>query len=183
VKTGLWCCPKCGVKLVAKNLSHSCGDWSVDRFLEGKSASERALYLAFTAAIAACGPHDVAPAKTRVAFLAQVRFASVNRLSGETMDVHFVLPSALESERLRRVESVGKLFVHHVRITRVADIDDELRAWLAKSYVEYGERTWLARSTPHGRAERRRGAREAHVETATSRSRPARPRAQRLRRT
>jgi hypothetical protein len=143
VETALWSCPKCGAKLVARNLSHSCGDWSVDRFLDGKSESERALYDAFSAAIARCGPYHLAPAKTRVAFLAQVRFASVNRISRGTMDIHFVLPSALASPRFRRVEQVGKLFVHHVRVTDVADIDDELRGWLARSYVEYGERTWL----------------------------------------
>src|SRR5262252_10262154 len=97
----LWECPRCGVKLVARNLSHSCGDYSIEKFLRDKSVVGRTLFERFVALIARCGPYEVAPAKTRVAFMAQVRFASVNRVGDESIDVHFVLPRALESPRFR----------------------------------------------------------------------------------
>lgn len=141
----LWTCPRCGVKLVARNLSHACGEWSIARFLDGKTDAGRALFERFVALIAACGPYDVAPAKTRVAFLARVRFASVNRVGRDSIDVHFVLPRALASPRFRRVERVGKLYVHHLRLARARDFDRELRAWLRASYAEYGQRAWLDR--------------------------------------
>jgi hypothetical protein len=139
----LWECPKCGVKLVSRNLSHSCGMFSVEKFLGGKSDVSVALFHAFEKAIAACGPYDVAPAKTRVAFLAKVRFASVNRIGADSIDVHFVLPRKIESDRFRRVEKLGKLYVHHARLTSARDLDVEFKRWLKASYVEYGQRRWL----------------------------------------
>lgn len=139
----LWECPRCGVKLVARNLSHSCGDFSIDGFLAGKTERGRELFASFLALVAQCGPYDVAAAKTRVALMAQVRFASVNRVGKDSIDVHFVLPRAIRSRRLRRVEQIGKLHVHHLRLARAEDIDGELLEWLRASYVEYGQRTWL----------------------------------------
>jgi hypothetical protein len=139
----LWKCPRCGAKLLTRNLSHSCGDFSVAKFLRGKSVLGRDLYQRFVALIRGCGPYDVAPAKTRVAFLAQVRFASVNRIGADTIDVHFVLPRALRSHRFRRVDHLGKVHVHHLRLSRPGDFDDQLRGWLRRSYDEYGQRTWL----------------------------------------
>ena len=141
----LWKCPKCGVSLVARNLSHSCGDYSVAKFLQGKSERGRSLFAKFEALIARCGPYEVAPAKTRVAFLARVRFASVNRVGEDAIDVHFVLPRALANRRFRRVEKVGNVWVHHLRLAGVRDFDRELASWLRKSYAEYGEQRWLTR--------------------------------------
>src|SRR5262245_7066499 len=106
----LWECPECGAKLVSRNLSHSCGDWSVKKFLASKGTNARALFERFVSLISALGPYNLAPAKTRVAFMARVRFASVNRVSEEAIDVHFVLPRALASSRFRRVERVGNCF-------------------------------------------------------------------------
>jgi hypothetical protein len=139
----LWKCPRCGVKLAWRNLSHSCGDFSVAQFLHGKSTVGRDLYQRFVALIGACGPYDVAPAETRVAFLAQVRFASVNRIGTDSIDVHFVLPRALHSGRFRRVDHLGRLHVHHLKLSRPDDFDTELAGWLQQSYLEYGQRTWL----------------------------------------
>jgi hypothetical protein len=136
-------CPRCGVKLVAKNLSHACGDYSIDAFLRGKTTAERRLFARFVRLIAKCGPYTVAPAKTRVAFCAQVRFASVNRVGRGTIDVHFVLPRVVDHPRIRKIDHLGKLHVHHVRLSRAADCDRELAAWLAQAYAEYGERRWL----------------------------------------
>jgi hypothetical protein len=141
----LWACPRCGAKLVAENMSHACGAFSVDAFLAGKGRRGRALFARFTRCVAACGPYELAPAKTRIAFLSRVRFASVNRLSDEAIDVHFVLPRCIDSPRIRRVEKVGNVFVHHLRLVAPADFDDELRSWLAAAREEYGERRWLER--------------------------------------
>ena len=151
----LWMCPQCGVKLVARNLAHSCGDYSIEKFLAGKSKIGRTLFNRFVALVGKCGLYDIAPAKTRVAFLSKVRFASVNRVNKDSIDVHFVLPRAVRSRRFRRVEPVGKLHVHHLRLATAEDFDNELMDWLRASYVEYGERVWLeprlGNHTPRGK--------------------------------
>jgi hypothetical protein len=138
-----WQCPRCGAKLIARNLSHACGAYSVETFLSGKSDTGRDLFARFVTLIAECGAHEVAPAKTRVAFMAKVRFASVNRVGRDSIDAHFVLPRALESSRFRRVEHLGKLYVHHLRLRVPEDFDRELAGWLRQSYREYGQRAWL----------------------------------------
>jgi hypothetical protein len=130
---------------VSRGLSHSCGPHSVEQFLRGKGAKARALFERFVGLISACGPYHLAPAKTRVAFLASVRFASVNRLSAASIDAHFVLPRTVASPRFRRVERLGKLSVHHLRFTELRQMDDEVQQWLRQAYVEYGERRWLER--------------------------------------
>lgn len=139
----LWKCPDCGAKLIAKNLSHACGAFSVEKFLEGKTGIGRELFGRFATLIARCGPYEVAPAKTRVAFMGKVRFASVNRVGADYIDVHFVLPRTLESPRLRKVEQLGKLYVHHLRLGDRCEFDRELSDWLRLSYREYGQRGWL----------------------------------------
>lgn len=144
----LWSCPRCGAKLLSGGLSHSCGPFRVARFLRGRDRRERALFGRFVALVAACGPYEVAPAKTRVAFLVKVRFASVNRLGPGGMDVHFVLPRELPSTRLRRIDRVGRLFVHHLRVFQPEELDAEVGAWLRESYRDYGERRWLRKGLP-----------------------------------
>lgn len=139
----LWTCPRCGAKLIARNLSHACGAHSIEKFLDGKSDAGRDLFERFVALIGRCGPCDVAPAKTRVAFMADVRFASVNRVGRDAIDVHFVLPRAIVSPRFRKVERLGKLHVHHLRLREPGDFNRELAAWLRQSCDEYGRRGWL----------------------------------------
>jgi hypothetical protein len=142
-----WECPRCGAKLVARSLSHACGPYSIEKFLEGKSEIGRDLFRRFVTLIEKCGPYDVAPAKTRVAFMAAVRFASVNRVGNNFIDVHFVLPRAIDGRRFRRVEHLGKLHVHHLRLRERLDCDRELARWLRQSYREYGQRGWLTTRT------------------------------------
>ena len=136
-------CPRCGVKLLHPRQSHACGPYSVELFLAGSTAAQRDLYRRFVDLVAASGAYDVAPAKTRVAFLAQVRFASVNGLGPKGLDVHLVLPRRLQSPRFRKVERLGKLFVHHLRFTAPEQLDAEVAGWVVASRIEYGERRWL----------------------------------------
>jgi hypothetical protein len=57
--------------------------------------------------------------------------------------VHFVLPRAIDGLRFRRVEHLGKLHVHHLRLRERLDCDRELARWLRQSYRECGQRGWL----------------------------------------
>ena len=153
----LWQCPKCGARLLRRNLSHACGDHSVAQFLRGRSERGRRLFAAFAAMIARCGPHHVAPAKTRVAFQALVRFASCNRVGDDCIDVHLVLPRRLTSPRFRKVEHLANCWVHHLRLGAEAELDAELQSWLEASYREYGKCEWLLPARGGGARRRTRG--------------------------
>ena len=85
--------------------------------------------------IARCGTYYVAPAKTRVAFMARVRFAGITSISEQGMVCSFALPSPLRSPRFARVEEVVPgWWIHRLRITHEHELDAELQAWLRKSY-------------------------------------------------
>lgn len=79
---------------MSRNLWHACGDYSVEGFLQGKGTRARELFQRFEELIAACGPYEVAPAKTRVAFMVRVRFAGVQTVSDRVVAVAFALSEA-----------------------------------------------------------------------------------------
>jgi hypothetical protein len=153
----LWTCPKCGAKLVTRNMWHSCGRVSLGDWKARMGPRARALYDGFEAMIAACGEYHVAPAKTRIAFLGRVRFAGITSLSEDAMVCSFSLPHALASSRFVRIdEVVPGWWVHRLRITSLDQLDDELQAWIRESYRLMGNQE---RFDLEGRREVRRDAR------------------------
>jgi uncharacterized protein DUF5655 len=135
----LWVCPKCGARFVNANQWHSCGRASLADWKAGMGPHARRLYERFEQMIAACGRYYVAPAKTRIAFLARVRFAGVTKVSEKGMTCSFSLPAPLESPRFVKVEEVVPgWFVHRLQVTDPRDLDDELQAWLRESYRQMG---------------------------------------------
>jgi Domain of unknown function (DUF5655) len=142
--TELWTCPKCGRRFVSRNLWHACGDYSVEGFLEGKGPRARELFDRFEEMIAACGPYEVAPAKTRVAFMGRVRFAGVTSVSDRGMTISFGLPRPLSHPRIRKLEQpVSTWYVHTLRVTSPDELDDELLEWLRESYHQMGQQERL----------------------------------------
>jgi hypothetical protein len=103
-----------------------------------------ALFDAFARMIAACGEYDIGPAKTRIAFLAHVRFAGITRIDERGMRCTFALPQPVRSTRFTRVEEVVPgWWVHTMFITEVAQLDSEVQEWLRESYRLMGMRERL----------------------------------------
>jgi predicted DNA-binding protein (MmcQ/YjbR family) len=135
---------------------HACGDHSVEKFLEGKGDLARELFDRFESLIAACGPYEVAPAKTRVAFMGRVRFAGVNAISDRGMTIAFALPRPMGHERIRKVEHIAPgWYGHWMRITSRDELDDELLGWLRESYHQMGMQERFARRDHHAQPNRR----------------------------
>lgn len=131
----LWTCPKCGVKLVTKNLSHSCGRATLEQWQARMGPRGRAMYDRFEETVAACGEYHIAPALTRIAFLARIRFANITKISDESMTFTFALPKPLKSRRFVKVEEVVPgWWVHRVRVTAPEELDDEVQEWIRRSY-------------------------------------------------
>lgn len=141
----LWTCPKCGRRFVGRNMWHACGPYSVEGFLAGKGPRARELFDRFEELIAACGPYEVAPAKTRVAFMGRVRFAGVTAVSERGITIAFGLPRALRSRRIRKTEEPAPGWhVHWMRVTSPEELDDEVLRWLRESYGQMGMQERLA---------------------------------------
>lgn len=131
----LWTCPKCGAKLLTRNLWHSCGLATMESWRAKMGPRARAMFDRFEAMIAECGEYYVAPAKTRIAFLGRVRFAGITSLSEEGMTCAFALPRPLRSRRFVQVEEiVPGWWVHRMRITDPGQLDGRVQSWLRRSY-------------------------------------------------
>ena len=167
----LWTCPKCGRKLVGVNMWHSCSTATVAQFLRRAGERERALYRGFERMIAACGPYHVSPAKTRIAFLARVRFAGVGAIGPRGMTITFALPRPLRSVRFAKVwEIVPGWWAHRLLVTAPRQLDRELQGWLRESYRLMGMQERLAGARAR-RARAGRGSGSAARSRAPSRSR------------
>jgi len=144
----LWTCPKCGAKLVTRNMWHSCGRATLSEWKARMGPRARALYDRFEEMVAACGEYHVAPAKTRIAFLGRVRFAGITRLSEDGMTCSFALPSPVASARFRfrfiRVEEiVPGWWVHWLHVTEPSQLDARCQAWIRRSYRLMGQQQRL----------------------------------------
>jgi hypothetical protein len=122
-------------------MPHSCGLATLDDWKARMGPKGRELYDRFEALIAACGEYYVAPAKTRIAFLGHVRFASITKVTEDEMICGFAMPRPLSSARFVRVEeAVPGWFVHRLRITRPGELDAEVQRWIRQSYRLMGMR-------------------------------------------
>ncbi len=107
----------------------------MEAFLAGKPEEARALYEAFAALVAQCGPVVLAPGRTRVGFQVRMIFAAVDRLGASGLAAHVVLARRLEHARFTRVESLSpRNHVHHFRIRRLSELDAEVAGWLREAY-------------------------------------------------
>jgi Domain of unknown function (DUF5655) len=141
----LWTCPKCGRRFISRNMPHSCGRYSVDRFLAGKSRHAISLFEHFSALVRECGPVLIAPAKTRIGFQVRMIFAAVIKLSDHRLEAHVVLTRRLERPRFRRIETLTpKCYVHHFRIESLSELDEEVKSWLREAY-QVGTQEHLSR--------------------------------------
>lgn len=132
----LWRCPQCSRQFANQNQSHSCGVHTVAEFLSGKSPEAVMLYQRFAALVAECGEVVLAPVKTRVGFQVRMIFAAVNKLNDDGLFAHVVLARRLENPRFTRIDSISpRNHVHHFRIQRLDEIDDEVKSWLEEAYL------------------------------------------------
>ena len=106
-----------------------------------KERETRSVFFAVAKRIAACGPYTLTTWKFGVTFVAKQEFAWVNHNMAGRLDIHFVLPRRLESERIWRIDRAPGGFTHHVREVTIATVDDEIGGWLRASYVDHGQRT------------------------------------------
>jgi hypothetical protein len=140
----LWTCPRCGRWFANRNQPHACGPLDLARHLDGRDPTVVAIFRRLVALAEANGPVTVLPERTRIAFQVRMSFAAVV-LRRRWVDGHVVLARRLDHPRFRRVESFSpRNHVHHFRLASLAEVDDEVAAWLAEAY-RVGEQRHLGR--------------------------------------
>jgi hypothetical protein len=133
----MWTCPKCKQRFYNKNQWHSCGRFSVNDFLSGKTSKAVDLFNSFLEKYKEIGEFELHPVKTRVTLLTLMRFASVNKLGQDHLDAHLVLTAPSDNPDLFfKVENLNnRFFVHHFRIHEPEEITPELFRAMKKAYA------------------------------------------------
>jgi hypothetical protein len=132
--SALWTCPQCGHRFVTRNMWHSCTRHEVEEHFVGCLPQVRASFDRYIAAVEACGPIEVIAQKTRIAIMAQVRFAGCP-VRKKWLLANLWLTRRAQHPRLVRIEEFGPgSYGHQFRLDSPADIDDGLRALIVESY-------------------------------------------------
>lgn len=137
----MWTCPRCGHQFYNNNQSHSCGGYTVDDFLKGKSAHSVDLFNTFLEEYRKIGPFQLHPVKTRVALLTQMRFCAINKIGSDYISIHLVLTQPFEHTLcFYKIENLAnRFFVHYARLYDHEDFTAELNYFMALAY-EVGNR-------------------------------------------
>jgi hypothetical protein len=136
----MWTCLSCGALYVTKSMWHSCGQFTVEEFLKGKSEKAIRLYHYFLGEYQKIGPIIIHPAKTRITFMVKVRFSGVSRLGKDYIAGGFWLREKIESPKFYRIEFIPKdNYILHFKIYEESDIDKEFRNYMKMAYA-IGER-------------------------------------------
>jgi len=129
-----WKCPECGRRLANANQRHSCGRWSVETHLEGKSAEVVEMYHRIVEMARSCGDVVVEPVKTMIEFKAPASFAAV-AIGERWIDLHLMLPNMQNTPRiLKQLKVSPEILEHTVRLKSIRKLDDEIQLWLCEAY-------------------------------------------------
>jgi hypothetical protein len=131
----LWTCPACGRTFARPNQTHTCAALRpLGEHFTGCAPVVRETFDAVLAAVRACGPVEVLPERTRIAFHVRMSFAALMP-KRRWLDGHLVLARRVDSPRFHRIETYSpRNVLHGFRLTAPADVDAEFAALLAEAY-------------------------------------------------
>ena len=152
----MWVCPKCGKWFVNRNNWHSCSRWPLSHHFGGRPAA-RKLFDRFRAVVEAIGPVRLVSNKTKVGFMARVRFAGCEpRKDG--LRCGMWLKRRVRSRRWTRVEFIPPdNYMHMFDVRGPRDFDAEIKRYLREAYDVGMQRHLIGRTSARGAGAVRRG--------------------------
>ena len=130
-----WTCPNCQREFGRPNQWHSCRpSSSVDEYFASRPPVQRAIYEAIVRQFEGIGPVLVDPVNVGVVIKRSRSFAVV-RAKRDRLVLEFLLSRAAEHPRISRTMRLSaNRTAHAVDLTRVEDVDDQVRDWLTEAY-------------------------------------------------
>lgn len=123
--------------LADENAPTPAGDDLVATQYAGNKAGLRPMYDAIVAAVKAFGPDvEVAPKKANVSLRRSKQFGLVQPSTATRIDVGLNLKGKTPAGRLEASGSFNTMFTHRVRVGSLAEVDQELLAWLREAYEQ-----------------------------------------------
>ena len=143
----MWICSICQQKFVYENAHHSCNERSVEKFLEGKSEITKELFWYFINTYLEMGDFVLHPAKSRIAFAADIRFGYIHRLGKEYVDIVFQFREHFQDNfcfyKIANVPD-SNIYNHYLRLERKEDINSEVRKYMSLA-LDIGKRKHLSK--------------------------------------
>jgi hypothetical protein len=137
----VWVCPRCGARLVSRNLWHSCGRHTLQDLFARAGPGVLDLARRYVELLHSLGDVQVIAQKTRLVCVARVRFAGLYPRKNGFLAT-FALHRWLDSPRIRkRVDYGPRWRGHYVLVQAQSDLDDELTAWLQEAHDTVGIQT------------------------------------------
>jgi hypothetical protein len=138
-------CPRCGARLVTRNLWHSCGTYTLEGLFPRSDPAVVDLARQYVAMLYSLGDVQVIPQKTRLTCVARVRFAGLQPRRDSFL-ASFALYRWLDSPGIVKTVDYGPRWrAHFVLVRAQSDLDDELGAWLQESHDIVGMQSDLRR--------------------------------------
>jgi hypothetical protein len=138
----MWTCPDCNQRFVNNNHPHSCNERTIEDFLKGKSEHTIELYHYFIDELRKLGDFKLHPARSRIAFAAEIRFGYVRLLGKNFLDVALTFNKPFHDNlcfyRIGEVPG-GTYYQHYLRIFKKEDINEEVKKFMNMA-VQFGYR-------------------------------------------
>jgi hypothetical protein len=129
-------CPQCEREFDRARQSHVClpGN-TIDATFAGTRQWQRPICDAVIAYVETLGPVHVDAVGVGVFLKHQSKFAELRPMA-RALSLSLVLPRPVEDDRFtRRLAGSAFRFWHFMRLTGVADVDDQVCDWLAEAYL------------------------------------------------
>lgn len=122
--------------LAARVVGMEPSTWTVEDHLAGKPEQSVAMFHRFIELVERCGPFTYSPSKTTVTLKGSRRGFAGARPTDTGLTVYLDLQRPIDSSRVRNVSPYTKrLWVHHLRLTSIDELDDEVAGWVREAYA------------------------------------------------
>jgi hypothetical protein len=129
----MWTCPRCERQFKTKNQSHSCVNTTIDELFANRPDN---LILAFDQVLSKVidwEPTTVGTSKNTIIFTNKKAWLIIKPMTRE-LDIKFYYHEPLQSAIIKKTNSWGKKFAHHIRIQDEHQVNSELLTLLRKGF-------------------------------------------------
>lgn len=134
----MWTCTFCQQNFKHRHQLHYCGDQSVGDFLLNKNEEVIKLFNHFVSCYQEIGPIQVRATKSMIALVADKRFAYIIKIGKNFIDIVFPFKEPFTNNLcFTKIAAVpgSNDFNHHLRLYHLADINEEVLAYMKKAYA------------------------------------------------
>ena len=130
-----WTCPECGRRFARTNQKHECSPaMTLDEYFSTGPPHERPVFDAVLAYVETLGPVHVEPVSVGVFIKKGGSWLELRPMT-KWVALSFSLPRRIDSQKIaRKPYDAGSRWFHVVNLRTPADLDDDVKAWLAESY-------------------------------------------------